>query len=100
MKSVLEIRLDNREGALERVLGCLRQRGFEICSMEMQRSSDKSSLVIQCTVESARPIDGVRRQLEKQYDIHTVKVQYSEATAGEGYARIDQSSQREVSLSV
>jgi acetolactate synthase regulatory subunit len=92
MKSVLELRLNNSEGVLERVLGCLRQRGFELCSMQMQRNSDGSSLTIQCTVESLRPIENGCRHLAKLYDVQSIKLQYTEHA--ESYARNARSNEK------
>ncbi len=101
MKSVLELRLNNSEGVLERVLGSLRQRGFPLCSMHMQRNSDGNSLTFQCTVESHRPIENALRQLMKLYDVQSVKLQYAEATTGEGYAhRPNKTSNEQACLSV
>ena len=100
MKSVLELRLANAEGVLERVLGKLRQRGFELCSMNVERSADSSTLTVHVTVESPRPIDGGCRQLAKLFDVQSVKLHYSEAQAGEGYVQNDTASQREVFASV
>jgi acetolactate synthase II small subunit len=100
MKSVLELRLNNCEGVLERVLGCLRQRGFQLCSMQMERSSDAAKLTVDVTVESHRPIEGVCRHLAKLFDVQSVNLKFTEATAGEGYVRQEKSNQREVCLTV
>jgi len=101
MKSVLELRLTNSEGVLERVLGCLRQRGFGLCSLEMERSSDTAHFIVRCEVESHRPIEMVCRQLARLFDVQSVNVQRSEGTACvEGYILNERSKQREVSLTV
>jgi acetolactate synthase regulatory subunit len=100
MKSALELRLNNIEGVIERVLGTLRSRGFELCSMQMERSNDGATLKVNVTVESPRSIEGVCRQLAKLFDVQSVTLQYSEAMATEGYAQHEKSNQREVLLSV
>jgi acetolactate synthase regulatory subunit len=100
MKSALELRLNNIEGVIERVLGTLRQRGFELCSMQMERSNDAATLKVSVTVDSHRPIEGACRQLAKLFDVQSVILQYSEAMAAEGYAQHEKSNQREVLLSV
>jgi acetolactate synthase regulatory subunit len=100
MKSALELRLANSEGVLERVLGCLRQRGFELCSLEMERSSDTAHFIVRCEVESPRPIETVCRQLTRLFDVQSVKVQRTDATAVEGYVLNEKSKQREICLTV
>jgi len=100
MKSALEMRLVNSEGVLERVLGRLRQRGFDLCSMNVERSSDAAFLTIRITVESSRSIDNICRQLEKLFDVISVKLQYSEDNASEGFNYNEKTSQREVCVSV
>jgi len=98
---VLELRLNNSEGVRERVLGCLRQRGFELCSLEMERSSDAAQFIVRCEVESHRPIEMVCRQLARLFDVQSVKVQHIEGTAlVEGYVINEKSKQREVCVSV
>jgi acetolactate synthase small subunit len=100
MKSALELRLVNSEGVLERVLGRLRQRGFDLCSMNVERSMDAAFLMIRITVESTRSIDNICRQLEKLIDVQSVKLQYSEENASEGFKYNEKASQREVCVSV
>ncbi len=51
MKFTVSIRLSNTEGALERVLGRLRQRAFEISSMSAERTSDRSFIDARFTIE-------------------------------------------------
>jgi acetolactate synthase II small subunit len=99
MKSVLELRLNNAEGVLERVLGCLRQRGFELCSFTMERSSDATHLTVRCEVESHRPIEIGCRQLAKLYDVQSIKV-HAETMVVEGFAHNEKTNEREVCLSV
>ena len=100
MKSALELRLNNGEGVLERVLGCLRQRGFELCSLEMERTSDAAHFIVRCEVESPRSIDICCRQLGRLFDVQSVKVQRTDAAAVEGYVLNENSKQREVCLTV
>jgi acetolactate synthase regulatory subunit len=85
MKVTLEIRMANAEGALERILGRLRQRCFSICSMSADRSSDHSFIDAQITVESSRPIDIAAKQIAKLFDVIQVKVHYTEAELHHGY---------------
>jgi acetolactate synthase regulatory subunit len=74
MKMTLDIRMANTEGALERILGRLRQRCFSICSMSADRSHDQSEIQARITVESARSIELAVKQLEKLFDVIQVKV--------------------------
>lgn len=93
MKSALELRLNNIEGVIERVLGTLRMRGFELCSMQMEKSNDNASLKLNVTVESHRPIEGVCRQLAKLFDVQSVNLQFTDSVSVEGYVANEKSSQ-------
>jgi acetolactate synthase II small subunit len=74
MQSVLDIRVNNNDGIVERILGRLRQRGFSMCGMTVERSSDCSTLFVQVVTESSRPIEQVAKQLDKLIDVQSVKL--------------------------
>lgn len=80
MKFTLEIRMANSEGALERILGRLRQRAFSLCSISADRSADQSIMEARITVESSRPIDNVIRQLDKLFDVISIRLYESTYT--------------------
>jgi acetolactate synthase regulatory subunit len=79
MKYSLDVIMSDAEGALERVLGRLRQRGFVMCSMSAGRAHDHSSIHARITIESARPIEPMVKQLSKLFDVKYVALSSAEA---------------------
>jgi acetolactate synthase regulatory subunit len=104
MKATLEIRMANAEGALERILGRLRQRCFAICSISADRSADHSFIDARISIESTRPIDTAVKQIAKLFDVMQVQVHYpvhyTEAALQHGYWQQQASGQAEVRLPV
>ncbi|HEY9786127.1 MAG TPA: ACT domain-containing protein [Candidatus Obscuribacterales bacterium] len=100
MRFTLEIRMSNTEGALERILGRLRQRSFSVCSMMADSGQDRSFMNARITVESARPVEPALKQLAKLFDVHEVKVHHAEADSNNGYRANQATSQGEFCLSV
>ncbi|PWT94391.1 MAG: hypothetical protein C5B53_13255 [Candidatus Melainabacteria bacterium] len=102
MRSTLDIRLNNCEGALERILCRLRQRGYALCDMNVRRSADFSAFVVEVTIESDRPMDQAVKQLTKLFDVQSVKlhVQHKEVLPGNGYAQREKESELRVCASV
>jgi acetolactate synthase regulatory subunit len=78
MKFTVSIRLSNNEGALERVLGRLRARSFDVSSMSAERSADRIFVDARLTVEGLRAPEPLIKQLEKLYDVVQLKVHYTE----------------------
>lgn len=76
MKFTVSMRLSNIEGALERVLGRLRQRAFDISSMSAERASDRSFIDARFTIEGTRDVEPVIKQLAKLYEVQSLKFQY------------------------
>jgi acetolactate synthase regulatory subunit len=93
MKFTLEIRLQNSEGALERILGRLRQRSFSLCGIVATINSEEGSIDARITVEGTRAAEPIIRQIGKLYDVELVKV-YAEAESNNGYRPFQ--NQREV----
>jgi len=102
MHCTLDIRLTNAEGALERVLGRLRQRGFALCAMTVDRSPDYSTYIVQATIESSRPMDQAEKQLSKLFDVQSVKLQLhnKEVVPTNGYAQCEKESELQVCASI
>ncbi len=92
MRFNMEIQLANAEGALERVLGCLRQRGFALCSMMVDRTVDQTALEVRLTLESARPMDLAQKQVAKLYDVLNVEVRTMEVHESNGYRQLQSAS--------
>lgn len=84
-RSVLEIRITNTEGALERILGKLRSRSFAICSIMAERTENGAAIEARITVESVRPSDLAAKQIGKLYDVEYVHVRAMEAEESNGY---------------
>ncbi len=74
MKFTLDIRMENTEGVLERVLGKLRQRGYRVRAMICQCSQDELTIDAKVTVESSRSVELAARHLSKLYDVLYVDV--------------------------
>jgi acetolactate synthase II small subunit len=102
MQSMLDIKLNNSEGALERILSRLRQRGYTVCSMNVKRSSDNSAYIVQVTIESTRPMEQAAQQLTKLLDVQSVRLQVlpKEAVSGNGYAQREKESELRVCASL
>lgn len=93
MRFNLEITTANSEGALERILGCLRQRGFALCGMMADRSHDQTAMEVRLTLEGARPMDLAVKQISKLYDVLNVQVQQMEVHESNGYRQLHSASQ-------
>lgn len=86
MRFVLDFTIANTEGALERVLGRLRQRSFTLCNMQAGRSADHSSIKARIIVEGTRSIEQMVKHLSKLCDVHTVTLSQMEATIAHVYS--------------
>lgn len=84
MKFTVSIRLSNTEGALERLLGKLRQRAFEISSMSADRTADRGFIDARFTIEGSRDVEPVIKQLAKCFEVQSLKFQYTEGGAQNG----------------
>jgi acetolactate synthase regulatory subunit len=91
MKFNLDIIMSDTEGALERVLARLRQRGFAFCSISANRAQEHSTVRARITVEGARSIDPAVKQLAKLFDVTYVSVALSsmEATVPHVHHQVD-----------
>lgn len=92
MRFNLEITTANSEGCLERILGCLRQRGFALCALIADRSSDLSAIEVRVTLEGTRPMDLAVKQISKLYDVLNVQVQPMEVHESNGYRHLQTAS--------
>jgi acetolactate synthase regulatory subunit len=85
----VDIRINNAEGALERVLGRLRQRGFALTSMNVDLCADCSTYLVQATINSTRSMDQAAKQLSKLFDVQSVNFHHHhmEVLQGNGYVQ-------------
>jgi acetolactate synthase regulatory subunit len=68
----------NTEGALERLLGRLRQRNFAVCGLNANTSANFARMELKVTVESAKPIELAIKQLNKLIDVEGVEIRSAE----------------------
>ncbi|EJJ6950627.1 acetolactate synthase 2 small subunit [Salmonella enterica] len=66
---------------LERVLRVVRHRGFQVCSMNMEATTDAQNINIELTVASPRSVDLLFSQLSKLVDVAHVAICQSAATS-------------------
>ncbi len=72
MRYTFDISMKNSEGALERVLGRLRQRSFSLCSLKADSIESGKEMVARVTVESERSAEYAMKQIDKLYDVARV----------------------------
>jgi acetolactate synthase regulatory subunit len=87
VKFNLEIIMANTEGALERILGCLRQRGFVLCAISATETLDQAAMSARVTLQSSRPMELAVKQVRKLYDVHHVRVEEMEEESN-GYRQL------------
>jgi acetolactate synthase regulatory subunit len=92
VKFNLEIIMANSEGALERILGCLRQRGFTLCAVSATETLDRAGMSARLTLQSTRPAELAVRQIGRLYDVHHVRVEEMEEESN-GYRQLQATSQ-------
>jgi acetolactate synthase regulatory subunit len=78
VKYNIEIATNNVEGILERILGCIRQRGFSLCAVSAIESADQQQMLARLTLKSERSIEYVVKQIRKLYDVTTVSIEEME----------------------
>jgi len=69
MNTVIQLKVKIAEGALLRVLGVVRRRGFEIARLAANRSARDACVDVVMMVEGERPAEVLVRQLEKLFDV-------------------------------
>ena len=72
------IHMQNNEGALERILGRLRQRSFSLCSMQAGIGNTERDMVAEITVRSDRSAEYAMKQIDKLYDVDKVQLRAQE----------------------
>jgi acetolactate synthase regulatory subunit len=87
VKFNLEIIMANSEGALERILGCLRQRGFTLCAINATETLDQAAMSARVTLSGSRPMELAVKQVRKLYDVHHVRVEEMEGESN-GYRQL------------
>lgn len=90
MKYSLDVIMTDAEGALERLLGRLRQRGFSMCTMSAAQMHEHASVRARITIEGTRPVEPLVKQISKLFDVKYVAVSSpAEATISYVYSQTD-----------
>ncbi|MCD9032127.1 acetolactate synthase [Luteimonas sp. Y-2-2-4F] len=74
MRYRLDMTLRRAEGALTRVVGAAERRGFRPLAVDGEAQPDGDRWHLRMTVESERPGEALRQQLDKLYDCLAVEV--------------------------
>ena len=83
MQYRLDLVLVPAEGALLRVIGMAERRGFSPRAIAgAPNAADQGRWHLQLVVDSNRPPETLRRQIEKIYDCVSVRISALEPTAG------------------
>jgi len=84
MKHSLQIQLRSREGAVLRALGLMERRGFRLESLTVEEAAGDGR-AMSVSLSSDRPVDLLKRQLERLHDVLWVEVkQNANQWAGNG----------------
>ena len=73
MQHTLRVQLSGAEGAIIRALGLMERRGFRIIQCSVHEADDKGQ-AMEVNVESGRPGDLLKRQLERLHDVLQVEL--------------------------
>ena len=78
MNHTLHLQLSSCEGAVVRTLGLIERRGYSLnsCTISMPDGAGRN---MEVSVNSSRPADLLKRQLERLHDVHLVKLVPAEA---------------------
>lgn len=89
MKFNMDLIVAHSEGALERVLGKLRQRNFTLYNLTANYMPENGLIKARITVESDRPIEHALRQLGKLYDVRQIVINSPEANVSHVFTQTD-----------
>ncbi len=73
MTKRMTLNLQDRPGALVRVLGLTERRGYRLLSMKAEKGND-DQLQLELSVSAERPFHLLLRQLNKLFDVNSVEV--------------------------
>ncbi|MCL1079612.1 acetolactate synthase 2 small subunit [Parashewanella spongiae] len=71
----LQILASQQPTVLERLLQVTRYRGFEVTEINMLPDVESQLFEIEMTVESLQPIERLRLQLNKLFDVNQISIQ-------------------------
>lgn len=70
----LDLTLRHADGALSRIIGAAERRGFKPVCVDGEAHVDGDRWYLRLAVESERPVESLRAQLEKLHDCLAVEV--------------------------
>jgi acetolactate synthase II small subunit len=73
MNCQLDLTLRKSERVLERVLGLMGRRGYDVATLQSRPTADGTSLDVAVTIVSDRPVEILTRQLAKLPDVIRVE---------------------------
>ena len=68
----LWLRLRREEGALQRLIGVVRRRGYDVLDLEAHTRADGASMDVVLTLESERPSEVLERHVAKLIEVEAV----------------------------
>ncbi len=74
MSYVLNLKVRNMEGALERILGVVRYRGFALMGLMATQDREGSRLEVSMTVDGEQRVSNLPKQIAKLFDVETVEM--------------------------
>lgn len=74
MNFILQLRLKNIDGVLERVLGVVRYRNYQITKMMANPTPDGSRMDVTLTVNSDTRGGHIARHLQKLWDVESLQI--------------------------
>ncbi len=77
MRYVLHVKATNQTAILERILGVVRFRGYQLRSLTATPTRDQSKMDVTLQVEHQRVRGNLSRQLSRLFDVEAVEM-YSE----------------------
>ncbi len=81
MRHTLHIQLRTCEGAVIRALGLIERRGFRLETVHAGEAQGDGQ-TLRVTVSGTRPVDLLKRQLERLYDVIWVEPDTADKSAG------------------
>jgi acetolactate synthase regulatory subunit len=77
-KHQLQIQLRDGEGAVLRTIGLIERRGFRLDSLNLAEATAEGR-TLQVSVSSVRPVDLLKRHLERLHDVLQVDIKQTAA---------------------
>ena len=74
MSYELHMKLRNMDGALERVLGVVRYRGFSLMGLQAEPERDGARLDVSMTVTGEKRATNLPKQIGKLFDVEMVEM--------------------------